>query len=139
MQPRKKNLAFSLLEVVLGMVVVGMLLVPTAAMMNDVMAGQGVQRYRIEMNHLALGKLSEYSMLSRAKFQSRRDRGNFRTQGYPEIAYKISCSQTTSSGGIPGRLLSITVDAWHDVNQNSGQDAGEASIRLWTAVARANR
>lgn len=137
---RRRQLApsgFSLLEVIAGMVVVGLILVPTTAMMSDVLRGQVTQRSRAELQPLALGKQNEYAHLTRIRFQDRTSNGNFAAEGYPQLLYQVTCSQATSNGGIPGRLMAIRTLAWFDANGDRALSNNETSVDLWTSTARA--
>lgn len=129
--------AFSLLEVVVGLVVVALILVPTATLMNDVLHGESIQRQRGELIHLAQGKQQEFCHLARVQFRDRTQSGTFSSEGQPLARYQVTCSQAAADGGIPGRLMAIHTLAWFDANRNRTVDAGEPTTRLWTAVARA--
>ncbi|MEZ6136912.1 MAG: prepilin-type N-terminal cleavage/methylation domain-containing protein [Pirellulaceae bacterium] len=130
--------AFSLLEVVVGMVVVGLILVPTTVFMSDVLRGETTLRDRSELLQLARGKQSEFGHMTRVRFENQTAAGTFSAVGYPLHRYTVNCSQATSEGGIPGRLMSIRTLAWVDVNLNGRLDPTEGSVDLWTTVARAS-
>jgi hypothetical protein len=129
--------AFSLLEVVAGLTVITLILVPTTRLMRDVLVGEGVQRQRSELIHLAQGKQHEQCHMVRANFRATNEVGNFAAQGFPDLAYQIRCQPDPALGGIPDRLMAIHTMAWHDANRNTRLDVGETSISLWTSVARA--
>jgi hypothetical protein len=145
-QPRPRSLwsvnnrelrgAFSLLEVVAGLTVVTLILIPTTGLMRDVLAGEGVQRQRGELIHLAQGKQQELCHMARVNFRESTESGSFAAQGFPELVYLIRCQADAAWGGIPDRLLAIHTTAWHDANRNAQLDVGETSISLWTSVAR---
>jgi prepilin-type N-terminal cleavage/methylation domain-containing protein len=128
---------FSLLEVIVGMVVVGLILVPTTAMMADVLRGQATQRSRAELQPLALGKQNEYAHLTRVSFRDRVVNGSFAAEGYPQLLFQVTCSQATSDGGIVGRLMAIRTQTWFDANGDRVLSGNETSVDLWTSVARA--
>lgn len=129
--------AFSLLEVVAGMVVVGMILVPATSMMRDALKGEATQRSRSELLQLAHGKSAEYAHLARIQFRDRNANGAFTTEGYPQMMFTVQCSQDPANGGVTGRYLAISTFAWHDQNGNRTFDVNEPSVSLWTGVARA--
>lgn len=134
---RLPSAGFSLLEVVVGMVIVGLILVPTTAFMCDVMKGDATQRIRGEMIHMAHGKQDELRQMARLSFNNRTQRGTFAAQGQPQMRYTATCSQAPANGGVSNRLMAISTLAYDDANNNRRLDTGEASIQLWTAVARA--
>ncbi len=133
---RDRN-AFSLLEVVMGMMVIALILVPTTAMMSDVLRGETQRHERAELLQLAHGKQNEFAHLARVAFQDRQQNGSFASLGHPRLRFAVDCSDSASSGGIPNRLQAIKVSAWYDENNNLSQDGNEPSVSLWTAVARA--
>ncbi len=128
---------FSLLEVVLAMVVAGMILVPTAAMMSQALKGEATRIKRAELLLLARSKQAEYCHLARVNFQNRTDSGDFASRGHADIAYTLNCSDSISQGGIPGRLQSLQVLAWYDEDADRALDDSETSVALWTCIARA--
>ena len=129
--------AFSLLEVVMGMMVIGLILVPTATMMTDALQGEAKRQERGELLHLARGLQSEFAHLARVKFQSRSQSGTFADKGHSQLCYSINCSDAVSDGGVPGRLLALRTLAWHDENGDRVVDPNETIVDLWTAVAKA--
>ncbi len=129
--------AFSLLEVVAGLAVVALILIPTTGLMQEVLLGEGIQKNRSELMQLAQGKQNEFCHFARADFQENKEAGNFAKQGYPELNYEIYCLQDKSLGGIPDRLMIVHTRAWHDANRNRSLDANETKVDLWTSVARA--
>ncbi len=129
--------AFSLLEVVAGLAVIALILVPTTSLMQQVLQGESVQRNRGELIHLALGKQNEFCHLARVDFREIRQSGDFSREGYPELRFQITCLEDSAAGGIPSRLLAIHTLAWHDANGNRSLDNSETTVDLWTSVARA--
>jgi hypothetical protein len=105
--------------------------------MRDVLVGEGVQRQRAELMHLAQGKQNEFCHLVRSTFRDTNAAGNFAAQGFPDLAFQIRCQSDPALGGIPDRLMAIHTTAWNDPNRNARVDMGETSISLWTSVARA--
>lgn len=128
---------FSLLEVVMAMVVAGMILVPTAAMMSQALKGEATRSKRAELLLLARSKQAEYCHLARINFQNRTASGDFASRGHADIAYRLNCSDSVGQGGIPGRLQSIQVIAWYDEDADHTLDDSEPSAALWTCLARA--
>ena len=142
--PLRKRIsqAFSLFEVVAALAVVTLILMePTTGgllgFMRDLQQGQSVQRQRGELIHLAQGKQAEFCHLARADFRPQNSTATFSAQGFPDLAYHIQAADDSRLGGIPGRLLAIHTQAWHDANRNLQWDSGETAVELWTSVARA--
>lgn len=134
--PAKRD-AFSLLEVVAGLAVVSLILIPTMALMQDVVQGQSVQRHRGELIQLAQSKQNEFRHYARVRFRNMTDRGSFASEGQPSLRYEFYASQAAADGGIPNRLLAMRTLAWHDANSNRRLDPGETSVDLWTCVSKA--
>lgn len=129
--------AFSLLEVVMGMLVIALILVPTTAMMSDVLRGESLRHERSELLHLARGKQNEFAHLARVRFQNREQTGAFVREGHPRLRYSLVASDEPSHGGIPGRLQAIHLFAWYDENDDLRLNPNETQVDLWTAVSRA--
>jgi prepilin-type N-terminal cleavage/methylation domain-containing protein len=134
---RNVRAGYSLLEVVMAMVVVGLILVPTASLMAQALRGERTRVKRAELLQLANGKQAEFGHLARVNFQNRSEHGDFASRGHGDLQYTVTCSDSTTQGGIPGRLQSIIVVAWYDENANRTLDAAEPHVSLWTTVARA--
>lgn len=133
----RADAGFSLLEVISGLVVVGLILIPTTALMKDVLSGEATQRQRSALVHLANSKQAEYGHLLRVSFQDQVQQGDFASAGHPAVRFQVTCDQSTAAGGIPGRLMSIRTFAWYDANNNQIWESPEPSTTLWTSVARA--
>lgn len=131
-----RGYGFSLLEVVAGVAVISLILIPTTSLMHDVLRGEAVQRQRGELMQLAQGKQNEFCHLARIQFRDSVAQGNFASAAYPDLVWEVRCSQDPAWGGINDRLLAVVTRAWHDANQNALLDAGETSVTLWTSVAR---
>jgi hypothetical protein len=121
----------------MGMLVVSLILVPTTAMMSDVLRGETLRHERGELLHLARGKQNEFAHLARVRFQNRQQAGTFSREGHPRLLYSLTASDEPSLGGIPGRLQAIHIFAWYDENDDLQLNPNETRVDLWTAVARA--
>lgn len=132
-----KRHAFSLLEVVVGLVIVALILVPTATFMSDVLSDGATMRARNELIHLAHGKQEEYCHLARVAFKDQKTSGTFASEGQPSVYYEVIATDQASEGGVSKRLLGINTFVWHDANGNRAKEASEPSVALWTAVSRA--
>lgn len=128
---------FSLLEVVTGLVVVSMIMIPTTSMMKDVLRGEATQRARAELTHLAQGKQTEICHLVRANFQEQTQNGNFSAEGQPDVLFTVEASEDPGDGGISDLLMALRTLVWQDANSDGDWDSGEPAITLWTTVARA--
>ena len=134
---RKLRDASSLLDVVMGMAVLSLILIPTAGLLRDVLSELRRQSVLAELELLAQGTQAECAMRVRQDFQAESSRGTYAANGFPELRFETNCSDSATRGGIPNRLMSIHVHAWHDVIRNRRRDPSEEETVLWTAIARA--
>ncbi len=135
---RVSNNGFSLLEVIAGLVLAVLFMVPTAELMRTVVKRQEVFKQRGELVPLVAGKQNELSHVVRGTFkQIKTGVDSFTAQGHPELLFESYCLEDTSVGGIPGLLMAVRTFGWHDANANRQYDAGETRVELWTNVARA--
>ncbi len=135
--PSHTRSGFSLLEVLGALALLGLMLVPTAQWMATLAKQSRVMHNRGELVNLVRGKQNELCQLVRGNFQETKERGSFRDQGYPELAFESYCLQDPSVGGIPDLLMSVRTLGWHDNDGNGRCDSGETQVDLWTTVARA--
>src|SRR3990172_2622743 len=106
--------AFSLLEVVLASAIWATALVPALAMLRDGM----LTAQAIDARHMVLlygvQKMEEQLAVVAATWTTATLNGDFASEGHPSIRYSVTRSDSAGSGGIPNRLMSITVTAYSD-------------------------
>lgn len=128
--------AYSLLEVVLASTLCASVLVPALAFLRD-----GVAQARdIDTQYLLLaygvGTMEEQLAQVAASWNNGNSSGDFAAEGHPNIRYTVSRSHSPPSGGIPNRLMSVTVTTYYDENGNSSLSSGEPSVTLTTKIGK---
>ena len=55
--------------------------------------------------------------------------------GQKTVMSSITRSDSAEFGGIPGKLMAVSVTAWHDANNNKRIDRNESQFSLFTKAA----
>jgi prepilin-type N-terminal cleavage/methylation domain-containing protein len=132
----RRHRGFSLLEVLMAGTVLAVVLVPALEVMRrSLEMARDVETVQMTTT-LCVSKMEEQLALAAYGFTSATTNGNFSADGYASIRFTATRSDTTLSGGIPDRLMAITVTVWQDDNGNSALNAGEISTSLTTKVAK---
>jgi hypothetical protein len=85
---------------------------------------------------LCVSKMEEHLAYAGHGFTTGNFSGNFATDGYASMRFTASRSDTVLAGGIPDRLMAVTVTVWQDDNGNGVLNSGEISTSFSTKVAR---
>jgi hypothetical protein len=127
--------AYSLLEVVLASAICATALVPALAILRDGMA----TAESIDTRHLLLlygvqtmeDRMPKIAALG-ASWGAGSASGNFAAQGFANLRYNTSWSDT----GVGNGLMSITVTTYQDTNGSGSYNVGEPQVTLTTKVAK---
>ena len=126
---------FSLLETLMAGTVLAVVLVPAlAAMKRALTIARDVETVQMTTT-LCVSKMEEQLALAAHDFSTATVSGNFAADGYSNIRFTATRSDTALAGGIPDRLMAVSVTVWQDDNSNSALDSGEISTNLATKVA----
>lgn len=132
----RRQRGFSLLETLMAGTVLAVVLVPALEVMRRSLAmARDVETVQMTTT-LCVSKMEEQLSLAAYGFTSATTSGNFSADGYSTIRFTATRSDTALSGGIPDRLMAITVTVWQDTNGNSALNTGEISTSLTTKVAK---
>jgi hypothetical protein len=133
---RARRAAQTLLEVIAATTLLGLTVAPALRLLRDALE----QSRRIENLEMAatlcVGKLEEQSNLTTATWQEGVLSGDFAAEGQSQLRYQVTKSQSAAEGGLPNRLMAVSVTVWHDVNANAARDATEPAVTLATKVAK---
>jgi hypothetical protein len=128
--------AYSLLEVVLASALCASVLVPALAFLRDGIA----QSRNIDNQHLLLaygvGTMEEQLAQVAAGWNPGSSNGSFAAEGHPNIRYSVFRSHSPPNGGIPNRLMSVTVTTYYDEDGDSSLDSDESSVTLTTKIGK---
>lgn len=133
---RRTAAAYSLLEVLLASAICASALVPALAILRD-----GVSLGRnIDTRHLLLlygvSKLEEQSAVVAATWTEGTLTGDFAADGHADIRYVVTRADTPPNGGIPHRLMSISVTTYSDDDGDNALDTGESNVILTTKISK---
>jgi hypothetical protein len=127
---------FSLLETLMAGTVLAVVLVPAlAAMKRGLELARDVETVQMTTT-LCVSKMEEHLALVAHDFSTGNFSGNFAAEGYSNIRFTAARSDTVLAGGIPDRLMVVSVSVWQDDNGNSVLNAGEIATSFTTKVAR---
>lgn len=85
---------------------------------------------------LGVSKLEEHLAIATKNFANGVFTGTFASDGYDEIRYQVVQSTAASDGGIPDRLMAVTVLVWDDTDGDAAHSAGEPSVELRSKLAK---
>ena len=118
----------SLLELTLALVLVAGTFVPALRLMRQALEQSRALEQRNMIVALAASKLEERMAIASANWSTRTVSGTFSSQGYSNLRYTVTHSDSTSAGGIPSRLMALQCTVWEDANGNAQRDSGESYV-----------
>jgi hypothetical protein len=128
--------AYSLLEVVMAAAICAAALVPALAMLRDGMTVAD----NIDTRHLLLiysvSKMEQQLAVVAATWTTGTANGDFAADGHASIRYTVTRSDDPGSGGITGRLMSITVTTYSDDDGDDNMDASEMRTTVTTKIGK---
>lgn len=136
MRRRRADDAYSLLEVVMATAICATALVPALAFMRDGMALATTIDTRHMLLTYAVSKMEEQLAVIGASWTEGTVVGDFAADGHANIRYTVTQSDAPASGGIDGRLMSVSVTTYSDDDGDDTMDAVEARITMTTKVSK---
>jgi hypothetical protein len=131
-----RRCGYSLLESLMAGTVLAVVLVPAlAAMKRGLTLARDIEVAQLTTT-LCVSKMEEQLGLTAHAFASATTTGTFAADGYSTFRYSAARSDAAVAGGIPDRLMAISVTVWQDDNGNGALNAGEISTSLTTKVAK---
>jgi hypothetical protein len=128
--------AYTLLEVVAATALVGSVLVSSLALLRDAASlSERVDAQNL-LNTLCVSKLEEQLNLTAADFAAGSASGSFSSLGYGNVRFQAVRTDAAAAGGIPDRLIAVTVTVWRDDDADAAQGSGELAMTLATKVAK---
>lgn len=126
----------SLLELIAAGFLLTMTLVPALRMLADSLdQGQRTETLML-LNTFAVSKLEEYLGKTVTNWSATSASGTFAAEGYANLRFVVTRSQSPSAGGRNNRLMVITATVWNDVNANGTLDSGEPVATMATKLAK---
>ncbi len=125
-----------MLELIAATILMGTAMVPALRMVRDGMTVSRDNETRSLIVTFCASKMDEHLTLAAASWTTGTFTGNFSTEGYSTIKFKVVRDDAVSAGGVVGKLMSITTTVWYDTNGDGAVNTGEMSLVLATKVAK---
>ena len=126
----------SLLEVVVGTVLIAVALVPALRLMRDSLAVGREIDAREQLTTFSTSKLEEHLALAGADWLTGDYTGDFGADGHPAFRFLVRRSDAGGDGGIVDQLMAVTATTWEDLDGDGTLDSGEPSVILGGKVAK---
>jgi hypothetical protein len=128
--------AYSLLEVVMAAGICAGALVPALAFMRDsVTLGENIDTRHL-LHVYGVSKMEENLAVVAASWSTGTANGDFAADGNANIRYSVTRSDNPASGGITGRLMSVSVTTYRDDDGNDTLGASEMRIVFTTKIGK---
>ena len=116
--------------------VLAITIVPATKYLTESMA----TRRRLERNGvlvaLAIQTIEQQMAVINGGFTTTQTSGNFSAEGFPEFAFELIRTDSTSEGGIPDLVMAVTVRVWADDDGDLMLDPDESVVEFNTKMAR---
>jgi hypothetical protein len=126
----------SLLEVVAASALLAATLVPALRILRDALSLSRSNETRSLLTTLCVSTMEQHLPLSADSWTTSTVSGNFSADGYSAVKFQVVRSDSSGSGGIPDKLMAITVTVWEDANSDATVNTGELSVVMATKVAK---
>lgn len=133
--PRKRRSGYTILEVISASVIIGLVMAPSAALLRDILQTSSEVETTNVLATLGVSKLEEQLGVASHSFRNDSFGDTFADAGHPELRYRVVRTQTRRDGGIPGFLMAVIVDVWHDRDGNGQLDRDEPRLQFVSKVS----
>jgi hypothetical protein len=127
---------YSLLEVMLASTICAAALVPAMAILRDGMRNASTIDTRHMLHLFGVQMMEEQLATIGATWANGSQSGDFSADGHANLRYNVTRFDSAANGGIPNRLMAVTVTAYSDDNGNDALDAGESRTTFTTKVSK---
>jgi hypothetical protein len=111
-------------------------LAPALAVMRDAMALSREASRRNLLANYAVEALEYAQGITMQNWATGTSLGNFASDGWPNIRYSVTRSDSPANGGLTNRLMHVQVLIYDDSNGNAARDANEIAVQMRTKVSR---
>jgi hypothetical protein len=126
----------SLLELTVAVGLLALALVPGLRLMRDAMDWGGDIDNRELIVTLCVSTLEENLAKVASDWSATTATGSFASEGFSDLRFEMTSSESTGDGGIPDQLMAVTVTVWHDSNNSSSRDSDESYTTMASKVAK---
>ena len=123
----------ALLDVISASVLVALLIVPSVRLTIQAQENSRRLELRNELSVRCASLLEEEIAAVQRSFRSRTRQRRIRYDG-TDFRCVIRSSDAANNGGVPSRIMCISVLLWHDENRNGTLDISEQSAFLLTRI-----
>lgn len=126
----------TLLEVAIGTALLAGTLVPGLRLMRDAMqVERDIETFALVANY-AVSEMERQLALTADDWQTGFDGGSYAADGFPAVRYFASRTDSSGAGGMPDRLMVVSVVVWYDRDGDTVFDLGEPAQTMATKVAK---
>ena len=133
---RARRIGHTLLELIAASTLVSIAVTVTMSLMRQSLELSHETEKRNMLVTLAVSKMEEHLAVTSMNFVEANVSGDFNSDGYSDCRFQVVKSAQTSDGGIPDRLMAITVTVWCDFDGDQATDAGEVVVTLRSKLAK---
>jgi len=133
---RTRRHGYTLLEMLAATAIAGGILTASLVALEQGMEHSRTAEVHNLLTTLAVSKTEEQMGIVAHTFSTSDSTGDFRAIGKPSLGYRVTCSDSVSSGGRPGELMAIKVIVWSDSRANGAYDIGEQEVTMHTTIAK---
>ena len=131
-----RRAGYSLLEVVAASALIAVALVPALAILRDGMAlSRDVDNRQLLLTY-GVSKLEDQQALTAQSWTNGTDNGDFSSDGHASVRFIAVRSDAVVDGGLPDRLMNITVTTYWDADNDDTLDATELQILMTTKLGK---
>ena len=132
----KRPTGHTLLELVAASVLLAVALVPALGLIRDSVEVSRQMDTRNLLTTFCVSKLEQHLALTSAAWDTTTVTGTLAAEGYANLRFRVDRSDAALDGGIPDRLMAITVTVWDDADGNAALDSGERSTTFGSKTAK---
>ncbi|GAB5405532.1 MAG: hypothetical protein Aurels2KO_37630 [Aureliella sp.] len=124
-----------MLELIAATTIISVALVPALSLMRGSLLNLEHLERNEQLVTLCTSKLETELALTEGTWDLSNTQGAIGGR-FPDLLFRVSKSDATSEGGIPGELATIDVVVWYDADGGGDLDSGEPRARLSTKLAK---
>ena len=133
---RLRRRGHTLLELAAAGVLLAVALVPALSFLRDSFTRCRQLETRNAMTSFCTSKLDEHLALASVSWPTGSVSGDFASEGFAQIRFRVDRSDLPPDGGIPNRLMAVTATVWDDLDADTLPGANEPTITFASKIAK---